>query len=129
MTTTAPIQGPGSTPAYLDVVSGVVAKKQGVFTFSTRVAAPVPAHPVLPSGVAEISWWSHLDTDPTTFPNGFPRGPGEGLSFPPEFAIWVGWSGTRFEAFVADRRPSLVGGDAIMTSDPRLGAYGVKVIW
>jgi hypothetical protein len=74
------ISGPGSTPAFLDMVRVTVTKRAGLFEFSMAVAAPVPAQPVLPPQVKEIWWMWALDTDPTTFPFGFPRAPGQ--SFP-----------------------------------------------
>jgi hypothetical protein len=111
---TAAISGPGSTPPFLDMVSITVAKHAGRFEFSMAVAAPVPALPVLPPKVKEIWWMWALDTDPTTFPFGFPRAPGQ--SFPPEFAVAVSWDGTRFTAFVVDRRPTLSGGESQTTA-------------
>jgi hypothetical protein len=112
----ADISGPRSTPAYLDIVSVSVGKHGGRFEFSTTVAAAVPDRPVLPSGVKEAWWFWPLDTDPTTFPFGFPRGPG--LAFPPELLLAVTWNGQAFRAFVVDRRPTLMGGEHITTPVP-----------
>ena len=111
---TGEISGPGSTPAFLDMVRVTVTKRAGRFEFSMAVAAPVPAQPVLPPQVKEIWWMWALDTDPTTFPFGFPRAPGQ--SFPPEFAVGVSWNGTQYTAFVVDRRPTLSGGESLITA-------------
>ena len=111
---TAAISGPGSSPPFLDIVSVTVAKRAAQFEFSMAMAAPVPAQPVLPQKVKEIWWMWALDTDPTTFPFGFPRAPGQ--SFPPEFAVAVSWNGTQFTAFVVDRRPTLSGGESLATT-------------
>jgi len=113
---TALISGPGSTPAFLDMVSVTVTKLGGRFEFSMAVAAPIPAQPVLPPKVKETWWMWALDTDPTSFPFGFPRAPGQ--SFPPEFAVAVSWNGTQFTAFVMDRRPTLSGGESLITPIP-----------
>jgi hypothetical protein len=111
---TGPISGPGSTPAFLDMLRVTVTKQAGRFEFSMMLAAPVPAQPVLPPKVKEIWWMWALDTDPTTFPFGFPRAPGQ--SFPPEFAIALSWNGTQFTAFRVDRRPTLSGGESLVTA-------------
>ena len=113
---TGEISGAGSTPAFLDMVSVTVTKHGGRFEFSMAVAAPVPAQPVLPPQVKETWWMWALDTDPTTFPSGFPRAPGQ--SFPPEFAVAVSWNGSQFTAFVVDRRPTLSGGESLITAVP-----------
>ena len=110
---TARIDGPGSTPAFLDIASVSVTRQAGRFEFSMTVAAAVPRQPVLPNQVKEIWWMWALDTDPTTFPSGFPRAPGQ--AFPPEFAVAVSWDGTDFTGFLVDRRPTLSGGEPLLT--------------
>jgi hypothetical protein len=110
---TARIDGPGSTPAFLDIASVSVTRQAGRFEFSMTVAEAVPRQPVLPNQVKEIWWMWALDTDPTTFPSGFPRAPGQ--AFPPEFAVAVSWDGTDFTGFLVDRRPTLSGGEPLLT--------------
>ena len=63
-----------------------------------------------------IDWFIGIDTDPTTFPTGFPNPPG--IAVPAEFAVDINWDGTDFDAILIDRRPSLVGEDAIVTRIP-----------
>lgn len=109
---TLEISGPGSTPAYLDIVRGAVTKKGKSFEFSVDLAAPV-GQPLLVNGVMQYAWLWGLDTDPTTFPTGYPRAPGIPTS--PEFALWVAWDGVRFTAFIVDRRPTLTGGESVFT--------------
>jgi hypothetical protein len=113
---TAMIAGPGSTPAYLDIVSAAVSKEVNSFAFSIGVAVTPPEQPILPPQVKEAWWFWPIDTDPTTSPTGFPRGPG--LAFPPEFLLAVTWNGTRYSAFLIDRGPTLTGGDHVITPVP-----------
>jgi hypothetical protein len=110
---TVEIAGPGSTPAYLDIVGVTVTKQAGTFEFSMDLAVVVPDEPVQPPQVKETWWFWGLDTDPTTFPFGFPRGPG--LAFAPEFALATVWDGIEYSAFVVDRRPTLTGGAPVLT--------------
>jgi hypothetical protein len=110
---TARIDGAGSTPGFLDIASVSITKQGSGFGFSMTLAAPVPGRPVLPNQVKEIWWMWALDTDPTTFPSGFPRAPGQ--AFPPEFAVVLSWDGTDFTAFVVDRRATLSGGEPVLT--------------
>lgn len=71
------------------------------------------ARPVLVNGVNQYAWFWFLNTDPTTFPSGYPRVPGFGTA--PEFALWVAWDGVQFTASIVDRRPTLTGGDSVFT--------------
>ena len=106
---------PGSTPApaYLDIIRVAVRRQGGSFEFSMDLAAPVPSQPLLVNGVNQYAWFWFLDTDPTTFPTGYPRVPGFGTA--PEFALWVAWDGVQFTASIVDRRPTLTGGDSVFT--------------
>jgi hypothetical protein len=102
----------GSAPAYLDIVKGAVTKHGRSFEFSMNLAAPV-SEPPLANGVMQYSWFWFLDTDPTTFPTGYPRVPG--IPTAPEFALWVAWDGVQFTASIVDRRPTLTGGESVFT--------------
>lgn len=106
---------PGNTPtpAYLDIIGVAVTRHGGSFEFSMDLAAPVPSQPLLVNGVNQYAWFWALDTDPTTFPTGYPRVPGWGT--PGEFALWVAWDGVQFTASIVDRRPTLTGGDSVFT--------------
>ncbi len=75
----------------------------------------MPDEPFVPQGRV-IDWFIGIDTDPTTFPTGFPNPPG--FAFPCEFTVDIFWDGTDFDAILIDRRPSLVGEDAIVTRIP-----------
>jgi hypothetical protein len=110
---TADVAGPGSTPASMDIVTVAITKQAGRFEFSLTLAAPIPDRPVLPPQVKESWWFWPIDTDPDTYPFGFPRGPG--LAFPPEFLLAVAWDGVGYGAFVVDRRPTLSAGAHVLT--------------
>jgi hypothetical protein len=110
---TARISGNVSAPAYLDIVEVPVTKQGGVFEFSMDLAAPVPNEPLLVSGAKQWVWEWLLDTDPTTFPTGYPRVPQ--LHSHPEFALIVEWDQGPFTAFIVDRRPTLTGGEPVFT--------------
>ena len=102
-------------PDYLDLTGGEITLQGGIFIFKLTVAGPVPDEPFAPQGRV-IDWFIGIDTDPTTFPTGFPNPP---LSAHPcEFNVVVFWDGTDFDAILIDRRPSLVGEDAIVTRIP-----------
>ena len=101
------------TPAYMDMAGAMITKKGSVFEFSMTLAATLPASPTLAAQTKEIWWLWALDTDPTTAPAGFPRSPGTAV--PPEFDVVVAWDGSRYRAYLDDRRPLLTGGDNIFT--------------
>jgi hypothetical protein len=105
--------GNAPTPAYLDIIGVSVARHGSSFEFSVDLAAPVPSQPLLVDGVNQYAWFWFLNTDPTTFPSGYPRVPGFGTA--PEFALWVAWDGVQFTASIVDRRPTLRGGDSVFT--------------
>ena len=68
---------------------------------------------MLVNGVNQYAWFWFLNTDPTTFPSGYPRTPASFTA--PEFALWVAWDGVQFTASIVDRRPTLTGGDSVFT--------------
>ncbi len=106
---------PQEAPDYLDLIRGEVTLQGGIFIFKLTVAGPVPDEPFVPQGRV-IDWFIGIDTDPTTFPTGFPNSPG--FAFRCEFNVDIFWDGTDFDAILIDRRPSLVGEDAIVTRIP-----------
>ena len=112
---TANVSASTITPAYMDMLGASISKKGRVFEFSMTLAAPIPNQPALPSQVKEIRWIWMMDTDRTTFPAGYPLPPGPGQAVPPEFMVIVAWDGSRFRAYLADRRPLLTGGQSILT--------------
>jgi len=112
---TGDVSGSAVTPAYMDMVGASISKKGPVFEFSMTLAAPIPNQPALPSQVKEIRWIWMPDTDPTTFPAGYPLPPGTGHEVPPEFMVIVAWDGSRFRGYLVDRRPLLTGGESIFT--------------
>jgi hypothetical protein len=110
---TVEISGPGSTAAYHDIVEVTITRTAEALDFSMDLAAPVPDRPPLLPQVKQLWWQWSIDSDPATFPAGFPRAPG--LAFPPEFAVVVAWDGVQFTAYVIDRRPLLTGGEPVIT--------------
>ena len=103
-------------PDYMDLIRGEVSLQSGIFLFKFEVAGPVPDEPDLEPPGMVISWEWLLDTDPATFPSGFPVPPG--FSDRVEFDILVLWDGTQFDAILVDRRPSLFGEEVIVTPIP-----------
>jgi hypothetical protein len=101
--------------AYQDIVSAAVDAEGGTFAFAMDVAASVPAAPVLPSGITVQEWDWNINTSPA-LPRGFPFSSG-GVA-PPEFIVMVLWDGTAFAGTLIDRRPLLIGGEAVSTSIP-----------
>lgn len=102
---------------FQDIVSVVVSKRGGVFRFVMEVADRIPANPPPIPGVNFMEWSFRLDTDPTTFPAGFPFAPGAAPGAA-DFIVFVLWDGIRFTAFVIDRRPLLTGGEAVIIPVP-----------
>ena len=106
---------PQEAPDYLDLIRGEITLQGGIFIFKFTVAGPVPDEPFVPQGRV-ISWDWLIDTDPATFPTGGFLPPG--FSAPFDFVVSVLWDGTDFDAILTDRRPSLLGEDAIVTPIP-----------
>ena len=91
-----------------------VTKKGRTFEFRSTLAEPIPADPPLPPpGNNRISWVWGIDTDPTTFPTGYPVAPGVALQV--EFILRIDWDGVAFSGVLVDRRPALIGGEATIT--------------
>ena len=106
---------PQRAPDYLDLIRGEVTLQGGIFDFKLTVAEPVPDEPYVPQGRV-LSWAFLIDTDPATFPTGFPVSPLGAIPY--EFIVYVLWDGTEFDAILLDRRPGLLGEDAIVTPIP-----------
>jgi hypothetical protein len=102
-----------SAPGFLDIVSAQVTKSGQSFSFQMSVAAPIPAVPPKTPPGNLLQWDWPLDTDPATFPPGYPFPPG--ATPPAEFIIQVTWDGSSFSAVLVDRRPLLNGGIAVIT--------------
>jgi hypothetical protein len=104
-------------PAYLDEVRAEATRTGQNFEFRTVVAESIPLTvPHLPPGNAEVWWLWGLDTDPTTFPPGYPVAPGQPLGT--DFQLRVSWDGSEFAGTLVDRRPLLTGGEAVLTPYP-----------
>jgi len=109
-------------PAWLDLVSASITRRDGRFFFEAELAAPIPTDPALDPAVPEHS--DHLcvghglDTDPTT-PVGYPFGKNEANYA--EFYVAMCWTptgsfglGTGFNGLLLDRRPLLSGGQVVV---------------
>jgi hypothetical protein len=77
------------------------------------VAAPVPPAPQTDNASKRIVWAWRFDTDPNAFPQGYPLPPGQASPF--DLFAAVEWDGGAFTAQLVDRRPLLVGGEAVIT--------------
>ena len=99
-----------------DIVRGRIVREGGTFTFSMEMAAPLPAEPPVPGGGGWYIWDWGLEVDPELAPQGFPL-PGNQAA-PHEFLVILASDGEEYFAFVIDRRPLLVGQDAVVTPVP-----------
>ena len=93
--------------AYQDIIGAQLSKKGRNFVFVMEVAGPLPAHPIRRRERILQEWSWNLNTDPSTFPPGFPFAPQSPA--PPEFNVFVLWDGRTFRGILIDRRPLLVG--------------------
>jgi len=100
-----------------DIVGGRIDLEGGTFTFSMEMAVPLPVEP--PAAPGDLGWyfwdWG-LEVDPELVPVGFPF-PGNHPA-PHEFLVILASDGEEYFAFVVDRRPLLVGQDAVVTPVP-----------
>jgi hypothetical protein len=101
---------------YQDILRADVAKRGGMFLIGMTVAERIPDSPPLQQADEQIEWAWGLDTNPATFPKGFVLPPGLGDQY--EFHVRVVWDGTIFTAMVIDRRPLLLGEQAVVTPVP-----------
>ena len=105
-------------PLYYDIAAcGVdLSPETGVYTLWQDMADPVPDNPEIPSSTKLLIWSWGLGTDPDSDPRGFPVPKGNALIH--EFYVGLAWDGREVSAFIVDRRPLLVGEDAITTEIP-----------
>ena len=120
---------------YQDIVRAETAKQGRDFAFVMELAAAVPDNPLLPSGADVIDWVLGLDTDPAAFPVGYPFGKNEASD--KEFFIEhrqyrAGFADpldpTSSPGILIDRRPLLIGGQAIITPI-QFSIEGAKITW
>lgn len=100
---------------YQDIVRSEVSRTGTSITFAMDLAAPIPAAPEVKTGNGRILWMWGVSTGPDA-PQGYPLG--AGVAGVLEFWIDVNWNGKSFSAEFVDRRPSLTGGDPIITVVP-----------
>jgi hypothetical protein len=104
-------------PSFMDVVTASVTKSGQTFSFRMGVAGSIPASPPpTPPGTNAVYWSWPLDTDPTTFPAGYPLAQGQAGGA--ELILSVAWEGGSFSALLVDRRPLLTGSQAVITPIP-----------
>jgi hypothetical protein len=100
-----------------DIVRGRVVREGNTFTFSMEMAVTLPEEP--PRAPGELGWyfweWG-LDTDPELAPEGWPFPKTHGATH--DFMIAFISDGEDYFAFVADRRPLVLGLDPILTLVP-----------
>lgn len=101
---------------YQDIVKATVTITRRQFLFVMDLAAPVPLAPKLPPKVLLAFWGWGVDTDPSTFPVGYPFEANG--SCPCDFLALLVWDRTSFTAILIDRRPLLTGKSALTTSIP-----------
>ena len=111
---------PQRAPDYLDLIRGEVTLQDGIFIFKFTVVGPIPEDSDVPQTNGTnglIVWQWVIDTDPSTFPPGFPIQPNAERA--PEFLVQVVWDGDSApKAVLIDRRPLLAGEDAAVTDIP-----------
>lgn len=101
--------------AYQDITTTSITRTDESFVFAMEVATAIPESPALRTPNGLLLWMWGMQTDPGV-PSGYPLAPG--LAGILEFWIHVVWDGNEFYAEVIDRRPTLEGGDPIVTSVP-----------
>ena len=112
--------------AFQDMLRSSIERGIGAVTFSMEVAAAVPSAPRMKNPNGLLLWMWGMNTG-STFPLGYPLAPGNaGLL---EFWIHLAWNGKSFYAEVIDRRPTVQGGQPIITSVPFvIDGQTIKVI-
>ena len=115
------------TPAWLDIVSASITRKDGRFVFEAELAAPIPSDPALdplvPKQLDHLGIAFALDTDSMSAPVGYPFAQNTPNVF--EFFLGVFWNPTEsfgmgrgFIGLIFDRRPLLTGGQATISVIP-----------
>jgi hypothetical protein len=98
---------------FQDITAAEITHVAGGLRMTMTLAAS-PSTAVLTSpGVKEITWAWRFDTDPSTFPKGYPLP--NGIDSPFEAIVEMRYDGTHFYGQTVDRRPLLSGADAIVT--------------
>lgn len=118
---------------YQDIVRVEITKVGRNFVFVMELAAPLPDNPPVPPGSDMILWELVLDTDPTTFPAGYPFTGPSYFEFVVEHRVYrPGFSDpldpTQSPGFLMDRRPLLSGSQATITP-VQLSIEGTKLTW
>src|SRR5438552_50783 len=118
---------------YQDIVRVEITKVGRIFVFTMELAAPLPDNPPVPPGSDMILWELVLDTDPTTFPVGYPFTGASYFEFVVEHRVYrPGFTDpvdpTRSAGFLMDRRPLLTGGQATIIPI-QLSIEGAKLTW
>lgn len=113
-TSNAPGLGYEGEP-YQDIVRSGVERSIGAITFSMEVSAAIPSAPRMKNPNGLLLWMWGMNTG-SAFPLGYPLAPGNsGLL---EFWVHLAWNGSSFYAQVIDRRPTVHGGQAVVTAVP-----------
>ena len=100
---------------YQDMVGSGIERSPGAITFSMEVADLIPSEPKMKNPNGLLLWMWGMNTG-SAFPLGYPLAPGNsGLL---EFWIHLAWNGSSFYAQVIDRRPTVQGGEPIVTAVP-----------
>ena len=102
-------------PSYRDVLKTEIIKTGQNVTFRAELAGAVPSRPLLPPSVVALVWEWNIQSD-DRFPTGFPNA--ASMRHWPELQAQLVWNGSEFKAFLIDRRPSLMGGEVVVTSIP-----------
>ena len=98
-------------PAFRDIVCNGILKEGDILTVYMEMAGPVPDNPPFAPGVKEIWWYWPLDLEPPA-PAGYPFG--QTAKAPGDLLVVVAWDGTEFSGKAIDRRPLLIGEDAVI---------------
>ena len=102
-------------PAFLDILAASFTISD-TLTFTVDVAGSLDALPNPPGSGGVFGWHFPLNTDNSTYPQGFPLPPGQTAGA--EFFADALWDGTAFSGVFVDRRPALTGGPALQYSIP-----------
>ena len=100
---------------FQDIVRTEIFRTGTTVTFSMDLAAPIPAAPDMKNPNGRVLWMWGISTGPDA-PQGFPIG--NGVAGVLEFWVDVSWDGSSFSGEFIDRRPTLQGGEPVVTSVP-----------
>ena len=100
---------------FQDIVRTSIIRTDTTLAFSMDVAAPLPEAATMKNPHGLLLWMWGMNTG-STFPLGYPIAKGNaGLL---EFWVHLMWDGTGWGAQVIDRRPTVTGGDPVVTAVP-----------